>query len=74
MQQSYFINPKKGIYYTQKAYHDDNIYIDYVYVVDFDEPDIEKQFQHFLKYVRKDGADEKMQQLKSEFKALRELF
>lgn len=71
MQQSYFINPKKGIYYTQKAYHDD---IDYVYVVDFDEPDVEKQFQHFLKYVRKDGADEKMQQLKSEFKALRELF
>ena len=71
MQQSYFINPKKGIYYTKSAYGDE---VDYVYMVDFDEPDVNKQFQHFLKYVRKDGADEKMQQLKSEFKALRELF
>lgn len=71
MQQSYFINPKKGIYYMQSAYHDD---VDYVYVVDFDEPDVEKQFQSFLKYVRKDGADEKMSKLKEEFSALRELF
>jgi hypothetical protein len=71
MIQSYSIDPKKGIYYTQTAYNND---IDYVYVVDFNEPDVEKQFQHFLKYVRKDGADEKMQQLKSEFKALRVLF
>ena len=71
MSQHYFINTQKGIYYTNCAYGDE---VEYVYIVDFDEPDVQNQFQHFLNYVRKDGADAKMQQLKTEFKALRELF
>lgn len=71
MYQNYFINPKKGIYYTEKAYHDD---VDYIYIVDFDKPNVDEQFKHFLRYVEKDGANKKMDELKKQFSALRELF
>ena len=71
MYQNYFINPKKGIYYTQKAYHDE---VDYIYIVDFDKPDVDEQFKRFLRYVEKAGADKKMDELKKQFSALRELF
>lgn len=71
MYQNYFINPKKGIYYTQKAYHDE---VDYIYIVDFDKPNVDEQFKHFLRYVEKDGSDKKMDELKKQFSALRELF
>lgn len=71
MYQNYFINPKKGIYYTQKAYHDE---VDYIYIVDFDNPNVDEQFKNFLRYVEKDGSDKKMDELKKQFSALRELF
>jgi hypothetical protein len=71
MYQNYFINPKKGIYYTQSVYGDE---VDYIYIVDFDEPNVEEQFKHFLRYVEKDGSDKKMGELKKQFSALRELF
>lgn len=71
MYQNYFINPKKGIYYTQSVYGDE---VDYIYIVDFDEPNVEEQFKHFLRYVEKDGSDKKMAELKKQFSALRELF
>ena len=70
MQQSYFINLKKGIYYTQSAYGDE---VDYVYVVDFDEPNPQEQFRHFLRYVEKDGAKKQMEELRKQFKVLGEL-
>ena len=70
MFQSYFLNPKKGIYYTQSAYHDD---VDYVYVVDFDKPNVEDQFRAFLRYVEKDGAKKQMEELRKQFKVLGEL-
>lgn len=70
MFESYFINPKKGIYYMKSAYHDD---VDYVYLVDFDEPNVDEQFKRFLRYVEKDGAKKQMEELRKEFKALGEL-
>ena len=70
MYQNYFINPKKGIYYTQKAYHDE---VDYIYIVDFDEPNVEEQFKSFLRYVEKDGANKKLSELKLQFRALSQL-
>lgn len=70
MFQSYFINPNKGIYYTERGYHDD---VDYIYVVDFDAPDIDNQFNRFIRMIKKDGAEENMQQVKQQFKQLREL-
>jgi hypothetical protein len=71
MNQNYFINPKKGIYYTQSAY---GHWVEYVYIVDFDQPNVEEQFKHFLRYVEKEGASKKMAELKKQFSALRELF
>ena len=70
MREHYFIDPKKGIYYTEKTYRDD---IDYIYVVDFEKPDVEKQFQTWQATVRDDGKKEGMQELKRQFKGLREL-
>lgn len=70
MYQSYFINPKKGIYYMKRAYGDE---IEYVYIVDFDEPNVEEQFKSFLRCVEKDGADKKMDDLRKQFSALRQL-
>ena len=70
MNQNYFINPKKGIY-TQSAY---GHWVEYVYIVDFDQPNVEEQFKHFLRYVEKEGASKKMAELKKQFSALRELF
>ena len=71
MSQNYFISPKKGIYYMQSAYGDE---VDYVYIVDFDEPNVDEQFKNFLRYVEKEGASKKMAELKKQFSALRELF
>ena len=71
MRQSYFIDPERGIYYTQSAYGDE---VERIYMVDFADPDINDQFQSFQRWVRKDGADEKMSKLREQFKALRELF
>jgi len=71
MHQNYFINPKKGIYYTQSVYGDE---VDYIYIVDFDEPNVDEQFKHFLRYVEKEGASKKMAELKKQFSAVRELF
>lgn len=71
MSQNYFINPKKGIYYMQSAYGDE---VDYVYIVDFDEPNVDEQFKNFLRYVEKEGASKKLAELKKQFSALRELF
>ena len=71
MYQNYFINPKKGIYYMQSAYGDE---VDYVYIVDFDEPNVDEQFKNFLRYVEKEGASKKLAELKKQFSALRELF
>jgi len=70
MYQSYFINPKKGIYYTQSAYGDE---VECIYIVDFEQPNVEDQFRHFLRYVEKDGANKKMGELKQQFKALGQL-
>lgn len=70
MSESYFINPNKGIYYTRSAYHDD---VDYIYVVDFDKPNVEDQFRSFLRYVEKDGAKKQMEELRKQFKVLGEL-
>lgn len=70
MSETYWINPKKGIYYTEKAYHDD---IDYVYVVDFDKPDVKKQFEKFIEMIKRDGAKENMVKLKRDFSALKDL-
>lgn len=69
MNESYFINPKKGIYFTRSAYHD----VDYIYVVDFDKPDVNKQFKDFIKIVKRDGAKENMSELKRQFQDIREL-
>jgi hypothetical protein len=66
----YSINPKKGIYYTTKAYHDD---LDYHYVVDFDKPDVHAQFLRFLQSVEGEGAKKGMRRLKEQFRGLREL-
>lgn len=66
----YSINPKKGIYYTERAYHDD---LDYHYVVDFEKPDVHGQFQKFLLSVEDEGAKKGMRQLKDQFRGLREL-
>jgi hypothetical protein len=71
MNQNYFINPKQGIYYMQSAYGDE---VEYVYIVDFDQPNVDEQFKHFLRYVEKEGASKKMSELKKQFSALRELF
>ena len=70
MYQSYFINPKKGIYYVRSAYGGE---VEWVYVVDFDKPNVEEQFKSFLRYVEKDGADKKMDDLRKQFSALRQL-
>jgi hypothetical protein len=70
MYESYFIDPKKGIYFTRNAYHDD---VDYIYVVDFDKPDVDKQFQSFLDMIKRDGAKQNTQNLKKQFSALRDL-
>lgn len=64
----YYINPAKGIYYTEKAYH-----VDYIYVVDFEKPDVDKQFQCFLDQKEKDGEHKGMQKLKGQFRELRNL-
>jgi hypothetical protein len=71
MSQNYFIDPKKGIYYMQSAYGDE---VEYVYIVDFDQPNVEEQFKHFLRYVEKEGASKKMAELKKQFSVMRELF
>lgn len=68
MSEIYYINPKKGIYYTRSAYHDD---IDYIYVVDFDKPDLGNQFANFIDMIKKDGAKENMVALKRQFSDLR---
>ena len=68
---NYFINPKKGIYYMQSAYGDE---VEYNYIVDFDEPNVDEQFKHFLRYVEKEGASKKMAELKKEFNSLVQLF
>jgi len=70
MSETYWINPKKGIYYTEKAYHDD---IDYIYVVDFDKSDVKKQFEKFIEMIKRDGAKENMVKLKRDFSALKDL-
>lgn len=70
MSESYFINPKKGIYYTRSAYHDD---VDYIYVVDFDKPIVEVQFRNFLLSVKREGAKENMVELKRQFHGIRDL-
>ena len=70
MYQTYFINPNKGIYYTKSAYGDE---IEYVYMVDFDEPNPQEQFRNFLRYVEKDGAKKQMEELRRQFKVLGEL-
>lgn len=69
--ESYFLNPKKGIYYTQSAYGDE---VECVYLVDFDKPNLDEQFRRFIRHVEKDGANKKMDELKKQFSALRELF
>jgi hypothetical protein len=66
----YSLNPKKGIYYTENIYHDD---VEYHYVVDFDKPDVPKQFQSFLKNIEANGKKAAMRDLKQQFKGLREL-
>lgn len=68
--ESYFID-KRGIYTTRSIYHDD---VEYVYHVDFeDEPEkMAENFSSFLRRVRKEGGDEKMRNVKAEFKNLRE--
>lgn len=60
----------RGIYYTSKAYHDD---LDYHYVVDFEKPDVGKQFQKFLETVASVGRELQVRDMKGQFKALREL-
>lgn len=65
----YSINPNKGIYYTTKAYHD----LDYHYVVDFDKPDVHRQFQNFLRSVEAEGARKVMKQIKDQFRGLKDL-
>lgn len=57
----------KGIYYTENAYHDD---LDYYYVVDFDKPDVHKQF---LETVANVGREMQVRGMKGQFRALREL-
>lgn len=64
MSESYFINPNKGIYYTRSAYHDD---VDYIYVVDFDKPNVDEQFRNFMLSVKRDGAKEHMVELMLKF-------
>lgn len=66
----YSINPKKGIYYTENIYHDD---VEYHYVVDFDKPDVPKQFQAFLKNIEANGKKKGMRELKDQFRGLRDL-
>lgn len=70
MAENYWIDPKRGIYYTERAYHDD---LDYHYVVDFEKPDLDKQFKRFLEIVEDEGARKGMRQLKDQFRGLREL-
>ena len=70
MSESYFINPNKGIYYTRSAYHDD---VDYIYVVDFDKPNVDEQFRNFMLLVKRNGVKEHMIELKRQFKDIREL-
>lgn len=70
MSESYWINPKKGIYYARSAYHDD---VDYIYIVDFDKPNVDEQFRNFMLSVKRDGANENMQEVKRQFAALRSL-
>lgn len=70
MSETYWINPRRGIFRTAKAYHDD---IDYIYVVDFNEPDVEKQFAKFIDMIKQDGAKEHMGILKRQFSVLRDL-
>lgn len=70
MSELYCINPKKGIYYTRSAYHDN---VDYIYEVDFDEPNIGKQFRQFIDKVKKEGHKEGMRELKQQFRGLQEL-
>lgn len=69
MSESYFINPNKGIYYTRSAYHDN---VDYIYVVDFDKPNVDEQFRNFMLSVKRDGAKEHMVELKRQFQGIRE--
>ena len=70
MAETYFINPKKGIYYTKNSYHND---VDYFYIVDFDKPDVDKQFAEFIAMTKRDGAKEGVLELKRQFRGLREL-
>ena len=70
MGETYWINPKRGIYYAENAYHNTTIC---VYVVDFDKPDVDKQFRNFIDMIKKDGAKENMDKLKREFFALKDL-
>lgn len=70
MREHYFINPKKGIYYTRSAYHDD---VDYIYVVDFDKPDVDKQFRAWQDRLIEEGKKEGLSELKNQFRSLRVL-
>lgn len=70
MNESYFINPKKGIYFTRSAYHDS---VDYIYEVDFDKPDVNKQFQDFIRMIKEQGHKEGMRELKQQFRSLQDL-
>lgn len=65
--ENYFLNPKRGIYRTEKAYHDD---VDYIYVVDFESPDCGKQFRDFIERIEADGAHKKLIQIRQDFKGL----
>ena len=69
--ETYFIDPKRGIYYTENSYND---HVDYHYVVDFNEPEVGTQFRSFLKRVEQDGADKGMIELRRQFSGLRNLF
>lgn len=68
--ENYYIDHKKGIFYTENSYHDS---VDYHYVVDFDKPDVDKQFKQFLEHKERDGEYAAMQKLKQQFRGLREL-
>ena len=70
MTETYFIDPKRGIYFTRSVYHDD---IECIYVVDFDKPDVDTQFRDFMLSVKRDGAKEHMVELKRQFRGIREL-
>lgn len=67
---NYWIDQGRGIYRTENSYHDD---VDYIYVVDFDKPDVDKQFRNFLDIVEENGKRKGMRELKAQFRGLRDL-